>query len=78
MPSKTAKDSNAPKKALTAYMLFSADERPKLKATGLDNFAEMNKALGAAWKKADQEIRVKSFCFFLKMTSYVIICLGSV
>jgi len=63
MPSKVSssvkepKDSNAPKKPHTAYMLFSADERPKLKASGLDNFAEMNKALGAAWKQADLKIK---------------------
>jgi len=59
MPSKSTKDSNAPKKPLTAYMLFSASERPKLKASGLDNFAEMNKALGAAWKQADPKTKVK-------------------
>ncbi|CAF0798723.1 unnamed protein product [Rotaria sp. Silwood1] len=53
MPSKSTKDSNAPRKPLSAYMLFSADERPKLKASGLDNFIEMSKALGAAWKQAD-------------------------
>ena len=58
MPAKSTKDSNAPKKALTAYILFSAAERPKLKASGMDNFAEISKALGSAWKQADQKTRV--------------------
>lgn len=58
MPSRTTKDTNAPKKPLTAYLLFSADERPKLKASGLDNFAEMSKALAAAWKQADGNTKV--------------------
>ncbi|CAF1086317.1 unnamed protein product [Rotaria sordida] len=57
MPAKQTKDSNAPRKPLSAYMLFSADERPKLKASGLDNFIEMSKALGAAWKQADSKTK---------------------
>ncbi|CAF2501818.1 unnamed protein product [Rotaria sp. Silwood2] len=57
MPSKSTKDSNAPRKPLSAYMLFSADERPKLKASGLDNFIEISKALGAAWKQADSKAK---------------------
>ncbi|CAF1325442.1 unnamed protein product [Rotaria magnacalcarata] len=57
MPSKLTKDANAPKKPLSAYILFSADERPKLKATGLDNFAEMSKALAAAWKQVDAKTK---------------------
>ncbi|CAF3550636.1 unnamed protein product [Rotaria socialis] len=55
MPSKLTKDANAPKKPLSAYILFSVDERPKLKATGLDNFAEMSKTLAAAGKQAHYE-----------------------
>jgi hypothetical protein len=77
MPSRTtttttAKDANAPKKPLTAYMLFSAVERPKLKASGLDNFAEMSKALGAAWKKVDDKTKVKKFVkiFFVFILIY--------
>lgn len=58
MPAKSSKDVNAPKKALSAYILFSVDERPKLKASGLENFAEMSRALGAAWKQADSKTRV--------------------
>jgi len=75
MPSRTTttttKDANAPKKPLTAYMLFSAVERPKLKASGLDNFAEMNKALGAAWKQANTEIKVNNILvIFIFIASY--------
>jgi len=65
MPSKSTKDTNAPKKPLSAYLLFSADERPKLKASGLDNFAEISKALGAALKQADQKTKVKKYIVFL-------------
>jgi hypothetical protein len=65
MPSKSTKDTNAPKKPLSAYLLFSADERPKLKASGLDNFAEMSKALGAAWKQVDQKTKVNTYIYIV-------------
>ena len=68
MPSKSSKDTNAPKKALSAYILFAADERPKLKASGLENFAEMSRALGAAWKQADAKTRVN--LSFLKLDAH--------
>jgi hypothetical protein len=72
MPPKSAKDTNAPRKPLSAYILFSADERPKLKASGLDNFAEMSKALGASWKKVDDKTKVKKFIkiFFIFIWIY--------
>jgi hypothetical protein len=65
MPTKSIKDTNAPRKPLSAYLLFSADERPKLKASGLDNFAEMSKALGAAWKQVDPKTKVKKYIYII-------------
>lgn len=75
MPSKVTKDTNAPKKPLSAYLLFSADERPKLKASGLDNFAEMSKALGAAWKQVDAKTKVNQWFYQIFIVIYI---LGSI
>ncbi|KAJ3342298.1 Non-histone chromosomal protein 6 [Gonapodya sp. JEL0774] len=45
------KDPNAPKKALTAYMLFAQEKRPEIKAANPDaGFGDMGKLVGAAWK----------------------------
>jgi hypothetical protein len=50
------KDPNAPKKPLTAFILFSADKRAELKEEFPDiKFTEMSKKLGEAWKTIDEE-----------------------
>jgi len=55
---KKVKDPNAPKKAMTSYVLFANDMRPKLKATQPDlSFGEVAKTLGAEWKKAKPETK---------------------
>ena len=51
---KEKKDKNAPKGAMSAYMLFCADQRAKLKEEHPDwGLPEMGKALGAAWGLLD-------------------------
>jgi len=51
---KKKKDKNAPKGAMSAYMLFCADQRAKLKEEHPDwGLPEMGKALGAAWGLLD-------------------------
>jgi hypothetical protein len=54
--SKTKKDPNAPKVPSTAWFLFSADERLKVKAEdpGL-SFGEIAKLIGQRWKEVDPE-----------------------
>ncbi|TPX44588.1 hypothetical protein SeMB42_g01541 [Synchytrium endobioticum] len=54
---KKAKDPHAPKKALTAFMLFSKEYRPKIKEENPDvTFGDVGKLLGAAWNKlSDKE-----------------------
>lgn len=52
------KDKNAPKGALSAFMLFSKERRPSivLQNPGT-SFGEVGKLVGAAWKAADAEER---------------------
>lgn len=54
------KDPLAPKKPLSAYFLFCADERPKLQSTqsGM-SVSEIAKELGQRWKNAPIELRNK-------------------
>ncbi|KAL0577611.1 Non-histone chromosomal protein 6 [Marasmius crinis-equi] len=55
-PRKSKKDSNAPKRALSAYMFFSQDWRERIKAENPDaSFGEVGKLLGAKWKELDDE-----------------------
>ena len=52
---KKKKDKNAPKGAMSAYMLFCSDQRAKLKEEHPDwGLPEMGKALGAAWGLLDE------------------------
>ncbi|PAV15701.1 HMG-box [Pyrrhoderma noxium] len=52
---KSKKDPNAPKRALSAYMFFSQDWRERVKAENPDaGFGEVGKLLGAKWKELDQ------------------------
>jgi leucyl aminopeptidase (aminopeptidase T) len=55
---KVKKDPNAPKKGLSAFMLFSRDKRTELKAAKPEvTFAEMGKLLGLAWKELSDKQR---------------------
>jgi hypothetical protein len=60
---KAKKDPNAPKKGLSAFMLFSRDKRAELKAANPEvTFAEMGKLLGQAWSalpEAQREVYAK-------------------
>ncbi|GAA5862053.1 hypothetical protein JCM3774_006153 [Rhodotorula dairenensis] len=55
---KPKKDPNAPKRPLSAYMLFSQDKRAEVKEEKPDvSFGEIGKILGAKWKEADENER---------------------
>lgn len=50
------KDPNAPKRALTGYLLFSMEERAKTKAAHPEHtFGEIAKALSEKWKGLSDE-----------------------
>ncbi|KAL7411578.1 high mobility group box domain-containing protein [Mrakia frigida] len=50
-PAKAPKDKNAPKKALSSYMIFSQEQRAKVKEDNPSaTFGELGKLLGAKWK----------------------------
>ena len=54
--SKNKKDPNAPKAPLTSYFLFTAEERPKIKAEDPSlSFGEIAKLIGQRWKEVDPE-----------------------
>ncbi|KAI8818951.1 putative nonhistone protein 6 [Fimicolochytrium jonesii] len=49
---KAKKDPNAPKKPLSAFMIFSQENRPRIKEENPDaTFGDLGKLLGAAWKE---------------------------
>jgi hypothetical protein len=49
---KAKRDPNAPKKGMSAFMLFSNDHRNKIKAENPEaTFGEIGRKLGEAWKK---------------------------
>merc|ERR1739848_843093 len=55
---KPMKDPNAPKKSLSAYFLFSQDERLKVKAEFPDySITEVAKELGRRWAQIDPAIK---------------------
>ncbi|KAK9893524.1 hypothetical protein P389DRAFT_198779 [Cystobasidium minutum MCA 4210] len=57
---KAAKGSkpNAPKRALSAYMIFSNEQRQTVKEENPDaTFGEMGKLLGARWKEMDDNAK---------------------
>merc|ERR1711884_940216 len=57
-PGKPMKDPNAPKKPLSAYFLFSQDERLKVKAEFPDySITEVAKELGRRWATIDPAIK---------------------
>ncbi|KAG0165867.1 Non-histone chromosomal protein 6 [Apophysomyces sp. BC1034] len=53
---KRAKDPNAPKRGLSAYMFFSQDNRQKVKEENQDaTFGTIGKILGEKWKNMSDE-----------------------
>ncbi|KAI9353554.1 high mobility group box domain-containing protein [Obelidium mucronatum] len=57
---KAKKDPNAPKKALSAYFHFAADNRARIKEENPSaTFGEIGKILGAEWKEADEATKQK-------------------
>jgi len=59
-PAKKEKDPNAPKRALSAFMFFSQDNREKIKTENEGcSFGEVGKYLGEAWGKADKATKAK-------------------
>ena len=57
-PGKPMKDPNAPKKPLSAYFLFSQDERLKVKAEYPDySITEVAKELGRRWASIDPALK---------------------
>jgi structure-specific recognition protein 1 len=58
--SKKKKDPNAPKKALSAYMIFAQANRDKVKKENPDaSFGELGKLLGKLWGKASKSDKAK-------------------
>ncbi|KAL2914143.1 Non-histone chromosomal protein 6 [Polyrhizophydium stewartii] len=53
---KTRKDPDAPKKPLSAFMIFSKENRPRIKEENPDaSFGEIGKLLGAAWRELSEK-----------------------
>jgi hypothetical protein len=58
--SKAKKDPNAPKKPLSAYMLFAKENREKIKKENSDaTFGEIGRKLGEAWRSIDKKNKDK-------------------
>ncbi|KAI8895872.1 high mobility group box domain-containing protein [Globomyces pollinis-pini] len=52
------KDPNAPKKGLSAFMIYSQENRARIKKENPDaTFGQMGKLLGAAWKSLSDDDR---------------------
>ena len=50
------KDPNAPKRALSAFMLFSQEKRSQIKQDNPDaTFGQIGKLLGDAWKSCSED-----------------------
>ena len=57
---KTKKDPNAPKKNLSAYMLFANDNRKKFKDENPEaSFSDLGKLLGQKWRELDETSKLK-------------------
>lgn len=55
---KAKADPNAPKKALSAYMLFAAENRATIKETNpTATFSELGKLIGEAWKALSDDAK---------------------
>lgn len=52
------KDPNAPKRPLSAFFIFSQDERPKIKSQNASlSVAEVAKVIGEKWRSAPEDIK---------------------
>jgi len=59
-PEKKRKDPNAPKKALTAYILFSNAKRAEVKKANPDiKFGDVAKEISSMWKSASSSEKAK-------------------
>ena len=57
---KKKKDPNAPKRSLSAFFWFCADERPKVRAQKPDaSVGDIAKELGIKWKHASNDLKKK-------------------
>jgi len=64
---KKKKDPNAPKRALSAFFWFCADERPKVRAQQPDaSVGDIAKELGIKWKNAPNDVKKKYEALALK------------
>ncbi|CAF3084539.1 unnamed protein product [Rotaria socialis] len=55
---KANKDPNAPKRPLSAFFLFSQDERPDIKKkTPSMSVGDISKEIGARWKKVSDDVK---------------------
>ncbi|CAF0745750.1 unnamed protein product [Adineta steineri] len=55
---KAAKDPNAPKRPLSAFFLFSQDERPDIKKKSPSlSVGDISKEIGARWKKVTDDTK---------------------
>jgi hypothetical protein len=53
---KAQKDPNAPKRPLSTFFLFSADERPKIKKDNASlSVADIAKVIGERWRSIGEE-----------------------
>jgi hypothetical protein len=53
---KKEKDPNAPKKGLSAFMIFSSENRSRIKEENPEaTFGEMGKLLGAKWREMSED-----------------------
>lgn len=52
------KDPNAPKRPLSAFFLFSQDERPKIKSENASlSVADVAKVIGEKWRGASDDVK---------------------
>jgi len=52
------KDPNAPKRPLSAFFIFSQDERPKIKVTNASlSVADVAKVIGEKWRSAPDDLK---------------------
>ena len=55
---KAGKDPNAPKRPLSAFFLFSQDERPEIKKKNPSlSVGDISKEIGLRWKKTSDDVK---------------------